>query len=71
MVCSAFICFRRLGFRGAGTMVFRDEAAAEAARAALREAALIGESGVKVGPLSPTGRIMASVYRPLASRALS
>ena len=61
MVCSAFICFRRLGFRGAGTMVFRDEAAAEAARAALREAALIGESGVKVGPLSPTGRINASV----------
>ena len=33
--------------------MFRDEAAAEAARAALREAALIGESGVKVGPLSP------------------
>ena len=41
-------------------MVFRDEAAAEAARAALREAALIGESGVKVGPLSPTGQTLVS-----------
>jgi len=34
-------------------MVFRDEAAAEAARAARLAVAKEGESGVKVGPLSP------------------
>ena len=70
MVCSAFICFRRLGLRGAGTMVFRDEAAAEAARAALREAALIGSLASKWGRCHPTGQL-ASIFIAASFRALS